>query len=134
MIRVVAAVISKNGRVLLAERATGPRAGTWEFPGGKVERGELPRSALRRELEEELGVVVEVGAEMARVVHHYPDMTIDLSLMQVTIITGVPEPNEHHRLQWLNLSAINRDSLSGADARVVDQIIGTLQGLRARER
>ena len=72
--RVVAAVIERGNRVLLAQRPAAKRhAGLWEFPGGKIEEGEQPRDALRRELEEELGIQARIGDEIARVQHTYPN-------------------------------------------------------------
>jgi 8-oxo-dGTP diphosphatase len=74
MKRVVAALIVKHGKVLVCQRTrhqTMPLK--WEFPGGKIEEGEQPRSALRRELEEELGILATVGDEVRRIQHEYPN-------------------------------------------------------------
>lgn len=74
MKRVVAALIVKDGKLLVCQRTrhqTMPLK--WEFPGGKIEEGEQPRDALRRELEEELGIVAKVGNEIARIQHEYPN-------------------------------------------------------------
>jgi len=72
--RVVAGLIVKNGKLLVCQRTrhqTMPLK--WEFPGGKIEEGEQPRDALRRELEEELGILAKVGNELARIQHEYPN-------------------------------------------------------------
>src|SRR6202034_4652473 len=74
MKRVVAAVIERNGKLLVCQRTrhqTMPLK--WEFPGGKIEEGEQPRDALRRELEEELGILATIGDEIARIQHEYPN-------------------------------------------------------------
>src|SRR5450631_4370480 len=74
MKRVEAALIVKNGKILVCQRTrhqTMPLK--WEFPGGKIETGEQPRDALRRELEEELGIHATIGDEIARVRHSYPN-------------------------------------------------------------
>ena len=74
MKRVVAALIAKDGKVLVCQRTrhqTMPLK--WEFPGGKIEANEQPRDALRRELDEELGILATVGDEVARVQHKYPN-------------------------------------------------------------
>lgn len=73
------------GRVLLAERPAGKHlAGSWEFPGGKVEAGESPFAGLKRELHEELGVVVEAAHPLVRLTHSYPNLDIDLDVWLVT--------------------------------------------------
>src|SRR5215467_9861122 len=74
MKRVVAALIVKGGKILVCQRTkhqTMPLK--WEFPGGKIEEGEQPRDALRRELEEELGITATIGDEVARIQHEYPN-------------------------------------------------------------
>src|ERR1700720_4541019 len=73
MKRVVAAVIEQDGKLLVCQRTrhqTMPLK--WEFPGGKIEEGEQPRDALRRELDEELGIDAKIGEEVSRIVHEYP--------------------------------------------------------------
>jgi 8-oxo-dGTP diphosphatase len=74
MKRVVAGLIVQEGKLLVCQRTrhqTMPLK--WEFPGGKIEEGEQPRDALRRELEEELGILATVGDEVARIQHEYPN-------------------------------------------------------------
>jgi 8-oxo-dGTP diphosphatase len=74
MKRVVAALIVKEGKLLVCQRTrhqTMPLK--WEFPGGKIEEGEQPRAALRRELEEELGILAAIGDEVRRIQHEYPN-------------------------------------------------------------
>jgi len=74
MKRVVAGLIVKDGKLLVCQRTrhqTMPLK--WEFPGGKIEEGEQPRDALRRELEEELGILAGVGDEVKRIQHEYPN-------------------------------------------------------------
>jgi 8-oxo-dGTP diphosphatase len=74
MKRVVAGLIVKDGKLLVCQRTrhqTMPLK--WEFPGGKIENGEQPRDALRRELEEELGILATIGDEVRRIQHEYPN-------------------------------------------------------------
>ena len=74
MKRVVAGLIVKDGKLLVCQRTrhqTMPLK--WEFPGGKIEQGEPPRAALRRELEEELGILATIGDEVRRIQHEYPN-------------------------------------------------------------
>lgn len=77
MKRVVAALIVRDGKLLVCQRTrhqTMPLK--WEFPGGKIEEGEQPRDALRRELEEELGILATIGDEVARIQHEYPNRSM----------------------------------------------------------
>lgn len=102
-IPVVAAVLwDERGRVLLARRPPGgPHGGLWEFPGGKVEPGESPESALAREILEELGAGVKVGREVGRVDHAYPHLRIRLTAYACTLARGTPVPLQGQELAWL---------------------------------
>ena len=102
MKRVVAAVIEKNGKLLVCQRTrhqTMPLK--WEFPGGKIEEGEQPRDALRRELEEELGIQAKIGDDIARLQHTYPNgATVELRFFIVRAYGGEIENRIFRDLQW----------------------------------
>jgi 8-oxo-dGTP diphosphatase len=102
MKRVVAAVIEKNGKLLVCQRTrhqTMPLK--WEFPGGKIEEGEQPRDALRRELEEELGIQAQVGDEIARIQHAYPNgALVELRFFLVREYEGEMENRIFRDVQW----------------------------------
>ena len=88
---VVAAVIERDGAVLLARRKPGgPHGGLWEFPGGKVELNELPEEALAREIYEEFGVAVEIGEFIVASVHAYAHVAVDLRAYAVRLLDGAP--------------------------------------------
>ena len=93
MTTVVAAVIERDGQVLIGQRPAGKRHGLkWEFPGGKVEPGEAPEDALRRELEEELGIQAVIGVEIADYEYTYPGREpIRLIFFTVEEFTGLIE-------------------------------------------
>lgn len=99
---VVAAVIERDGRVLICQRNAAKRhALKWEFPGGKVEAGEEPAAALGRELEEELGIRAEIGAQIADYEYTYAGRApIRLIFFGVTHFTGEIENREFHALRW----------------------------------
>jgi 8-oxo-dGTP diphosphatase len=101
-VTVVAAVIERDGAVLICQRAAGKRhALKWEFPGGKVEPGEESRRALARELEEELGVRAVIGAEITRYPYQYPGRTpILLIFYHVTEFEGEVENREFADVRW----------------------------------
>ena len=98
---VVGAVVVHEGLVLCARRGTGPLAGLWEFPGGKVEPGEPARQALRREIAEELGCQIEVGREILTASHRYPFGTVRMTTYECSLREGTPTPSEHEELRWL---------------------------------
>ena len=102
MTTVVAAVIEQGGRILVAQRKNeGPHALKWEFPGGKVEAGETPEAALRRELEEELDIDARVGRELTRYEYAYPGRApILLIFYSVASFTGEPRNLAFEKIEW----------------------------------
>jgi len=102
MKRVVAALIQKDGKLLVCQRTrhqTMPLK--WEFPGGKIEDGEQPRDALRRELEEEIGVLATIGDEVARIRHEYPNHAmVELRFFVVRNYQGEVENRIFRDIQW----------------------------------
>jgi len=102
MKRVVAALILQDGKLLVCQRTrhqTMPLK--WEFPGGKIEEGEQPRDALRRELDEELGIAATVGDELARIQHEYPNgAMVELRFYIVREFKGELENRIFRDMQW----------------------------------
>jgi len=102
MKRVVAGLITQGDKLLVCQRTrhqTMPLK--WEFPGGKIEEGEQPRDALRRELEEELGILAEIGDEVARVQHEYPNGgMVELRFFVVRKYVGEIENRIFRDMQW----------------------------------
>ncbi|HYL77566.1 MAG TPA: NUDIX domain-containing protein [Bryobacteraceae bacterium] len=103
MTAVVAAVIERDGRILIAQRRNeGPHALKWEFPGGKVESGESPPDALLRELEEELAIRAQIGREIMRYEYQYPGRPpILLIFYRVTTFTGEMENLNFEQIEWV---------------------------------
>jgi 8-oxo-dGTP diphosphatase len=103
MVTVVAAVMERDGEVLVCQRkAGGPHELKWEFPGGKVESGESLPDALARELGEELGVAAEVGREIERYEYRYPGKSpILLVFFEVRGFAGVMENRVFERVEWV---------------------------------
>jgi 8-oxo-dGTP diphosphatase len=103
---VVAGAVVAEGKVLVAQRVRPPElAGRWELPGGKVAAGETEPDALARELAEELGVEVEVGARLGDDVELNPTMT--LRAYQVTLLRGAPQPHDHSALRWVSAAELH---------------------------
>jgi len=97
-------------------------AGYWEFPGGKVESGEDLLTALRRELLEELGVTTEIGAELQRVVHAYPDRDVRLYFYEATILSGEPMPIEAADLRWVRPDELMNYQFPAADLPLLEML------------
>ena len=113
---VAAGLILKDGNVLVGQRRKSDRhAMKWEFPGGKVERGETPRQALVRELREELAIEASAGHEIARYSHSYPSgTTVQLLFYAVTEFTGTPDCRAFEQISWQALSSLPQlDFLDG---------------------
>jgi 8-oxo-dGTP diphosphatase len=102
MVQVVAAIIEREGRILICRRTPQQsHALKWEFPGGKVEPGETPEQALERELEEELGIDGARGMEINRYPYLYPGKDpIDLIFFRVTEFQGQPVNRIFHEMRW----------------------------------
>jgi mutator protein MutT len=121
---VVAAVIrSDDGCILLARRNPGgPHGGLWEFPGGKVEAGECLPDALNREIREELGVEIEVGAGLAPVDHDYPHVSIRLWAFECRIVRGEPRPLDCWEVAWVPASGLLAYPMPAADEPVARRL------------
>lgn len=118
MIDVVAAILeNKNGELLIAKRKKGKKlAGYWEFPGGKVEKGETPRQTLVRELNEEMNIEIETGEFIGENIHHYdPESTIRLLAYKGIITKGEIELMDHEQYRWVNIKDLKNIRLAPAD-------------------
>lgn len=122
-INVVGAVIVRDGLVLCAQRGpAGSLAGTWEFPGGKIEPGETPRQALEREIDEELRCVVSVGEEVTTTTHEYDFGVVTLTTFFCELIDGTPELTEHAAICWLAPAELSSLNWAPADVPAVELI------------
>ena len=117
---VCALIRDDQGRVLAAQRPAGKSlAGKWEFPGGKIEPGEAPESALQREIREELGCEIEVGPPLPVVHHVYPGGVICLRPFLARVSSGAPTALEHAALQWVALDDAAAIDWAEADRSVL---------------
>ena len=123
MIHVVAAIIERNGKFLVAQRRAGSHLEfKWEFPGGKVNDGETPEESLARELYEELGVKSSVGEMLCEVCHDYGIKQIRLSAYRVDEIKGEFQVLDHEKIRWLSVKELKQTDLADADKRILPWI------------
>ena len=123
-IEVVAAIIEKDGKILICRRAENKtRALKWECPGGKIEPGETPEQAVLRECREELDVDLCVKGEFMRVLHSYPDIEIQLTVFRTAIIGSDPRCIEHKEIRFVYPSELADFELCPADITVAEKII-----------
>jgi 8-oxo-dGTP diphosphatase len=124
MKRVVAALIVQDGKILVCQRTkhqTMPLK--WEFPGGKIEEGEQPRDALRRELEEELGIDATIGDEVARIKHEYRSgNSVELRFFVVQEFRGELENRIFRDMQWAERSELPAFDFLEADVKLVSDL------------
>jgi 8-oxo-dGTP diphosphatase len=124
MKRVVAALIMKNGKILACQRTRHQVMPLkWEFPGGKIEEGEQPRDALRRELEEELGITAAIGEELVRVVHEYPGGgSVELRFYDVRSYEGEIENRIFREIRWVEREQLSQLDFLEADVTVLKDL------------
>ncbi len=120
-IHVIAGALSDGeGRVLIAQRPRGRHmAGRWEFPGGKLDSGEPVLDGLKRELAEELGIVVREARPLIRLRHSYPDRRVLLDVWQVTAYEGEPRSLDSQTLTWARPDELPGHDLLEADRAIV---------------
>lgn len=131
--QVVAAVIVDAGEVLCMQRGHTKFAYTsykWEFPGGKVEPGETPEQALRREIGEEMSMDIVVGSHLVTVEHEYPDFRITMAAYLCKPVGGRAfTMHEHHAYQWLRPAALNSLDWAAADVGIVEAAVTASLGV-----
>jgi 8-oxo-dGTP diphosphatase len=113
----------EKGRILVTQRRKDAFYGLfWEFPGGKVNDGEEPRQALRRELREELGIEADVGNIFEVVFYPYPDYSVLLLVYRCRIEKGGLQPLGCHDLRWIGPEEIGRLSMLPADQSIQERL------------
>lgn len=126
-IEVVAAIIhDSDGRIFATQRGYGDMKDGWEFPGGKVEAGELPEDALKREILEELETKIQIERLVTTVEYDYPKFHLKMHCYLCNIESGNLTLKEHEAAKWLKLSDIYTVDWLPADKAVVDLLIKEL--------
>jgi len=120
-IKVVAAIIRKDGKILATQRGYGDLKGGWEFPGGKVEPGETPQEALVREIHEELEATIEVGEFVVEAHHDYETFHLDMKCYLCTLDDSITLL-EHSAAKWLDAEHLRSVDWLPADIQVIEAI------------
>jgi len=119
---VIAAVVERDDCFLVTRRLEGTHlAGTWEFPGGKLEAGETDGECLARELDEELGVEVTIGPLLHATRHAYPERTVALRFYRCGL-QGEPMPMLGQQMQWIPRDELGTLEFPPADAELIRQL------------
>jgi 8-oxo-dGTP diphosphatase len=126
-VRVVAAVIraeKENGEPLIfaTQRGYGEFKGGWEFPGGKIEEGETPQEALKREIREELDTEISVGAWIDTIEYDYPTFHLSMDCFWCEIVQGNLVLKEAEAAKWLTVAELDSVAWLPADITLIDKI------------
>lgn len=126
-IPVVAGFLRKDGKILVGQRPeNNTLAGQWEFPGGKIELGEIPEDALARELREELGIEATVGELKLACTHEYGDIGILILFYEILYWKGEPKAKHHMMLEWIYPEELSHRKIPEANKKILDRIYKAL--------
>ena len=121
-IEVVAAIIRKGDKIFATQRGYGDWKDWWEFPGGKMEPGESPEDALKREIHEELSTEISVDNFLCTVDYDYPKFHLTMHCFWCSLQSDALHLNEHEAAKWLSLDQIDSVKWLPADKIVIEQI------------
>ncbi|MBQ6709130.1 MAG: (deoxy)nucleoside triphosphate pyrophosphohydrolase [Bacteroidales bacterium] len=122
IIKVVAAIIIRDGKVFATQRGYGEWKDWWEFPGGKIEAGECPQEALVREIREELDAEIEVGELIETVEWDYPAFHLTMHCFVCSLVSQSMHLNEHEASAWLTRETLHSVKWLPADEGLIQKI------------
>ena len=121
---VVAAIITdENGRFYATQRGYGEWKDWWEFPGGKIEDGELPEEALRREIHEELDAEINVDKKLCTIEYDYPTFHLSMQCFLCTLISDTLTLIEHEDARWLEKQELPTVHWLPADMKIIEKLV-----------
>ena len=121
-IEVVAAIIQRDGAYFATQRGYGEFEGMWEFPGGKIEPGESSEDALKREIQEELGVDIVIEDLICTTEYDYPSFHLTMHCYLCRVEAGEVELREHKSARWLRPAELGSVEWLPADKEIVDKL------------
>ncbi len=121
-IRVVAAVIRDENRIFATQRGYGEYKDGWEFPGGKIEEGETPQQALKREIMEELDTEIIVGDFIDTIEYDYPNFHLSMDCFWCRMVNGNLTLKEHEAAKWLDRNSIDSVDWLPADITLIEKV------------
>ena len=124
-IEVVAAIIRKEDTVFATQRGYGEWKDWWEFPGGKMEAGETPEEALKREIREELSAEISVDKFLCTVEYDYPAFHLTMHCYLCSLVTDALHLNEHEAARWLTMAELDSVKWLPADVNVVNVLMAS---------
>lgn len=121
-VNVVAAIIIKDKKIFATQRGYGEFKDGWEFPGGKVEKGETPENAIVREIKEELDTEIKVKEYFDTVEYDYPNFHLSMKCYICSVLSGKLELLEHEAAKWLDKDSLDSVAWLPADSGLVDKL------------
>ena len=121
-IKVVAAIIIDNNKIFATQRGYGDFKDGWEFPGGKIEKGETPEEALIREIKEELDTTINVNKKIDTVEYDYPNFHLSMQCFWCSVVKGDLVLKEHEASKWLTKDTLDTVKWLQADIGIVNTI------------
>ena len=121
-IEVVAAIIHKDGRIFATQRGYGDWKDWWEFPGGKMEAGETPEEALKREIREELSTEIQLDKLFCTVEWDYPKFHLTMHCYLCSLLTEALHLNEHEAARWLPKEELDGLQWLPADVQIIERL------------
>ena len=123
-IKVTGAIIQNDNNFLIGRRGRDEKsAGMWEFPGGKLEKGESPKECIKRELKEELNIDAEIGELFSSYTYNYPHVSYELFFFKVNSFFGEPVKSVHDKLKWEKLKNFYKYDFLAGDGPLIDKLM-----------